>query len=323
MTRILVYELVSAGGLGPHDGELLAAGLAMRDAILKDLLRVHGIVPACTVSALPGAGMPPCAFARSAVPECAHPGETPPAFVHRMAARHDLCWIVAPETDHMLLRLHEAVGAERWIGCSAAAIRVASSKSATTRVLESRGVATPRSLEGATRRWIVKPDDGAGALDARVHDCKGAAECDLEERERAGRRATLEPFVEGEALSVSMLAGGDAPPVTAFNRQRIEIDAAGLVHDRGVLIDAIDPRRDPRASRLHALARDVVRALHGLRGFVGIDLVWHAQRGPVVVEVNPRVTCAYVGLSDKLGRNLAAEILALHDAREASHGGVA
>jgi tyramine---L-glutamate ligase len=32
-------------------------------------------------------------------------------------------------------------------------------------------------------------------------------------------------------------------------------------------------------------------------------------RGPVVIEVNPRVTCAYIGLSAALGRNLAAELL--------------
>jgi len=34
----------------------------------------------------------------------------------------------------------------------------------------------------------------------------------------------------------------------------------------------------------------------------------------VVIEVNPRVTCAYVGLSASLGRNLAAELLADHAA---------
>ena len=62
----------------------------------------------------------------------------------------------------------------------------------------------------------------------------------------------------------------------------------------------------------------MVQALPGLRGFVGVDLVWHAERGPVAIEVNPRVTCAYVGLSDELDRNLAAEILAAHAAREAS-----
>jgi predicted ATP-grasp superfamily ATP-dependent carboligase len=32
----------------------------------------------------------------------------------------------------------------------------------------------------------------------------------------------------------------------------------------------------------------------------------------VVIEVNPRVTCAYVGLSQRLGRNVAAEVLRSH-----------
>jgi predicted ATP-grasp superfamily ATP-dependent carboligase len=40
--------------------------------------------------------------------------------------------------------------------------------------------------------------------------------------------------------------------------------------------------------------------------------VWNERDGPVVIEVNPRVTCAYVGLSAILQRNLAAEILAAH-----------
>ena len=80
----------------------------------------------------------------------------------------------------------------------------------------------------------------------------------------------------------------------------------------GVDILAIDPARDPRGVRLHLLALEVVRALPGLNGFVGIDLVWHAERGPVVIEVNPRVTSAYVGLSAALGRNLAGELLRSH-----------
>jgi len=55
----------------------------------------------------------------------------------------------------------------------------------------------------------------------------------------------------------------------------------------------------------------VAATLPGLRGFVGIDLVWHAQRGPVLIEINPRLTCSYVGLSQRLGRCLAGEVLAL------------
>ena len=42
------------------------------------------------------------------------------------------------------------------------------------------------------------------------------------------------------------------------------------------------------------------------------DRVWNEREGPVVIEVNPRVTCAYVGLSAILQHNLAADILAAH-----------
>ena len=38
----------------------------------------------------------------------------------------------------------------------------------------------------------------------------------------------------------------------------------------------------------------------------------------MVIEVNPRVTCAYVGLSSILGRNLAADILRAREV--ATHG---
>jgi predicted ATP-grasp superfamily ATP-dependent carboligase len=82
----------------------------------------------------------------------------------------------------------------------------------------------------------------------------------------------------------------------------------GEVAYDGVSIGAV-PLEDSRARPLAALATRVGRAIPGLRGFVGIDLVWHATLGPVVIEVNPRVTCAYVGLSARLGRNLAAEML--------------
>jgi predicted ATP-grasp superfamily ATP-dependent carboligase len=76
---------------------------------------------------------------------------------------------------------------------------------------------------------------------------------------------------------------------------------------------------EERAAPLRRLARDVVLALPGLRGCVGIDLVWHAQRGPVLIEVNPRLTSAFVGLSPRLGRRLALEALEQFARAEVPH----
>jgi predicted ATP-grasp superfamily ATP-dependent carboligase len=177
----------------------------------------------------------------------------------------------------------------------------------------------PTPLDGAHAHagaWVVKPDEGAGAVDTRVHADLSSARDDLRQRQDAGRPATLEPWVEGEAMSMSLLAGGASLEALAYNRQDVAVAADGTLAWHGVRHGAVDPRRDPRAPRLHGLAAAVARAVPGLRGYVGIDFVWHPTRGPVVIEINPRLTSAYVGLSKALRRNLAAAVLALH-AKEA------
>ena len=317
MRRIFVYESLSGGGEVGSEADaaaLLPQGLAMRDAIVADLLRVPDLAVTCTVSDRAGAS-----FANPAL-SCvaARAGESALAFVQRESRQHDLAWIVAPESDGLLAAMHAAVGSPRWVGCGAAAIRVAASKQATLAALAACGVPTPLDdvAKASALRWVVKPDDGAGAMDTLVHRDHAAALADLHRREHAGAAATLEPFIEGQALSVTMLAGPGFVQPLAFNEQQIVIAADGRLHYRGVRVNAIDARRDPRATRLHTLALDVQRALPGLRGVVGFDLVWHAERGPVVIEVNPRVTCAYVGLSAALGRNIAEEALLLHSLPE-------
>jgi predicted ATP-grasp superfamily ATP-dependent carboligase len=331
MKRIFVLEYLSGGGLdgpGPADAdrELLAAGTAMRDAIVADLLALEGV--RVSVAGAPG-GKPGAAgpAAPAPPPAIAHvspaAGETVEAFVRRLAPAHDASWIVAPETGGVLARLRAAVGPAGWLGCEEDAIACAASKSATLARLAARGVPTPLDfVEGHGGRWIVKPDDGAGTLATRAHADRPRAAADLAARRAAGLRATMEPFVDGEPLSISMIVGANLAGfarIVAFNRQRIVADADGWLRDDGVQAAAIDTQTDARAQALRGLAWEVADALPGLRGFVGIDLIWNEERGPVLIEVNPRATTAYVGLSRRLGRNLAADVLRCARGAEASH----
>ena len=61
---------------------------------------------------------------------------------------------------------------------------------------------------------------------------------------------------------------------------------------------------------LAALAGRIATALPGLWGYVGVDLVM-TDRGPVVLEVNPRLTTSYCGLGRALGTSVAAMVLDL------------
>lgn len=310
-TRIFVYEYLSGGGeqggsLGSVSaGDLLDAGLAMRDAIAADLLALND----CDVSVAAGehaANVP--AGARAVVPRA---GESAVDFVAREADAHRHVWVVAPETDGALAQLQHGVDPGRWLGCDAASIRLASAKRATALHLAEAGIATALAFEHAPEvaRWVVKPDDGAGALATRLHASQEAALADWSQRSLAGSPMAIEPWIEGQAFSLSLLCGAGPARLLSVNRQRLAVDADGWLSFQGVDINVM-PLAAPRARSLAELARAIDRAVPGLRGFVGIDLVWHARCGPVVIEINPRVTSAYVGLSRALGRNLAADVLA-------------
>ncbi|WP_354683840.1 ATP-grasp domain-containing protein [Cupriavidus necator] len=316
MTRVFVYEYISGGGVERHvTPELLAQGRLMRDAMIGDLARIDDVTVSCAVS--PAEWREDCYGALNVAYCRRRTGETPLAFVRRQAARHDVSWVVAPESGGTLLRLRRAVDSAGWLGSSATAIALAGSKAATVRHLRGLGIATTRPWRDGDvpqpdcGRWVVKPDDGAGAVATRSYSRFDAAHAAWRQRLAAGETVVLEPWVEGVPLSVSMLCGPGGAEVLSINRQRIRVDGDGVVHYDGVQTNIMDPA-GPQGRVLARLAEAVAGGVPGLSGFVGIDVVLHPRQGPVVIEINPRVTCAYRGLSAALGRNLALEMLASH-----------
>jgi predicted ATP-grasp superfamily ATP-dependent carboligase len=307
MMRAFVYESLSGAAAVDAPDELLAAGRAMRDAVAQDLLRAGD----WAVSVATGPHALPLPHGTRAVSAAA--GQSGVEFVAQQQRLHDRVWVIAPETDGALAQLERVVEPGRWLGCSAEAIGLASSKRATLERAAAHGVATPLEFAAspATRRWVVKPNDGAGALATRVHNTHAAARDDLEARRRRSAAAVLEPWVAGEALSLSLLCSAERAELLSVNRQQLSVDAFGTVAFDGVQVNAL-AGDDARLATLRPWAQAVAGAFPGLRGYVGVDLVWHRHRGPVLIEVNPRVTMAYVGLSAALGRNLAAAVLDAH-----------
>lgn len=313
--RILVLEFISAGGLADSDAAdderaaLLDQGRAMRDALLQDLLTIDGLQVACAVAAgdvsLEGS---------SVLAERLAEGETPEAFLCRRQAVHEAVWVVAPETDGILATLRVAVGASQWVGCTLEAIRLTSSKSATRHRLRAAGLRVPDEADGArdnTGPWVVKPDDGAGTVASRRHPTLAAARADVAARGTAQGPTTIERWVDGTPMSLSLLVMGDRAELLAVNRQQVSIAADGMLGYEGVMFD----RPGPAGPSLERLATQLATAIPGLSGYVGVDLVIDSAGRATIIEVNPRLTCAYIGLSARLGRPLAAEILAAAAAR--------
>jgi predicted ATP-grasp superfamily ATP-dependent carboligase len=196
----------------------------------------------------------------------------------------------------------------RLLGCRPEAVRVAGSKLATTRALAARGVPVvptfsqadpPADVPGP---WAVKPDDGAGCDGLELFPDRAAA---LARLTAAGGRLVAQPWIAGEALSLSLLCGRGAPLLLACNRQRLGRHDGHITLDAILVNDVADTD-----GQLARLARGVADAIPGLWGYVGVDLVQGAE-GPLVLEVNPRLTTSYCGLRAALGCNTAALVVEL------------
>lgn len=224
-----------------------------------------------------------------------------------------LLWPVAPETGGAMAALAR-LGRNSGIpvmASEAESLRVAASKRRTAAVLGRAGVPViptaplglpwPRSGQG----WVIKPDDGAGAEGVRRVRGPGVPD-------PAWPGLVVQPYVPGRPLSLGLLCAGGRMRLLACNRQLVRERSCGRLVFEGVEVGGAEARRDA----LEPLARAVAAAMPGLFGPVGVDIV-DGEAGPVVVEVNARITTAWPGLAAALGRPgspLALDLL---------HGGLA
>lgn len=216
----------------------------------------------------------------------------------RLAAEADFTIVVAPETGgilHERAQIVERAGG-RWLGSSPEAIALTADKLRLGRHLAARGIATPpahgfspaKGLPAdATFPAVVKPVDGAGSFATFVLQERA----ELPAAIRALPHSLWQPLVTGVPLSASFLVSdGGHVELIGVGRQRIENRGGQLTYRGGTL-----PTGSPERARL---AAEAVAAVTGLRGFVGVDFMWNnALRQATVIEINPRLTTSYVGLS--------------------------
>jgi hypothetical protein len=55
-------------------------------------------------------------------------------------------------------------------------------------------------------------------------------------------------------------------------------------------------------------AKRIVESMSGLKGYIGVDLIL-TEHGPVLIEINPRLTTSYIGVQKVSGFNLAKAMI--------------
>lgn len=220
--------------------------------------------------------------------------------------RVDHVWPIAPETEGILASISREIakaGPGKLLGSAPETVALAADKLLTYRHLRSHGIACVPTwnLSDFSRQvpppWVIKPKDGVG--------CEGVRKImELPCPEPSGDDL-IQPFIEGEVLSLSVLCDRGDAVLLAINRQLME-ERKGSLHLTGCLVNTLTDH----AGSYQGLCQRIATALPGLWGYVGVDLI---VRGgcPLILEINPRLTLSYVGLSHALGENVANLILAL------------
>lgn len=222
----------------------------------------------------------------------------------------EAAWIIAPETGgvlHGLILMAHNAGCQV-IGCTPDAVQLAASKYRTLKHLAAHQIPCIPVIDDLDAGsihctgWVVKPDDGVGAEGCCYFTEARQALAYVQSQKK---KMIVQEFIPGIAASMSLLCYDGRARLLASNRQLFRF-VAGTGHLDGVVVNGLPQYTD----QFKTLANDIAGAIPGLQGYVGVDVIV-SDTGPLVVEINPRLTTAYAGLRQSLGSNPAEWILSV------------
>jgi len=312
--KILVFEYITGGGLV---GQALPASLATEGAMmlqaliaeLKCLENIQLCIPLDERCARPDM------LTQVEIVRVSANGDIF-ALLRDLLYEADLFWPIAPESDNLLQSLAElAIAANVEVLLSnPATLSVCANKYATYQALKKRiipAVAThllSEAEEGiGADKLVVKIADGVGCLDSWQID---AEQLPVKIAELTDpQRYVLQPYIGGRSASLSCLFKHGQAWLICYNHQQIVL-AQGRFSLQGCLVNMQTDKLD----FYHKLIKQIAEAMSGLWGYVGIDVIENTELGPLVLEINPRLTSSYVGIQQATGINVAEQVLRLRHA---------
>jgi tyramine---L-glutamate ligase len=321
--RILVYEYVSGGGYAgkPLPLGVLSEGYSMLRGAAEDF-GVAGHEVAVLLDARI-AELCPSVEADVVLP-IKSSGEAD--LIFKAAAQEaDAVLVVAPEACGVLQSLVETVNhaGALSLNCTPSAIEKASNKVSILERLKQTGLQVPRTVlldagEGVgsveqaallelSYPIVVKPLDGAGCSGVNLVRNKQQLEVYLKNlmRDDLGAHFLAQELIQGVAASVSLVVADGKASAVSLNSQNVTL---ATPDGHSSYMGGTAPLEHPMLSEGFAAAEKAVSALPGVRGYEGVDMIL-TESGPVVLEVNPRLTTSYVGLRKVAPFNLAQAML--------------
>ncbi|WP_370573782.1 ATP-grasp domain-containing protein [Methanomethylovorans sp.] len=217
------------------------------------------------------------------------------AVIEEEAKKSDAGLVIGP--DEILAELTALIEDNTLnMGSTPEAVALCADKLKCTEALLMHNIAAPHILENTKGiKCVVKPRFGCASEDTYLTT---TAEVPF------GSIAT--EFINGEHLSVSLIAGEKTLPLCA-NKQLIEFmdvkDPLGLrVEYKGNTVCCSPPYKE----ELFKAAVEASRIL-GCRGYTGVDIVYDGT--PYVIDVNPRPTTSIYGICKVMDVEIADLLL--------------
>jgi tyramine---L-glutamate ligase len=308
--KILVFEYITGGGFSQQalPASLLAEGELMLRALLADCSRIKPLSVQLMLDSR-------ClAIAEDYVVNMTVVSATDDVnqVFQDLLKTVDAVWLVAPEFDGILQGLSgqvEAAG-KRLLTSSSTAVAVAANKWHTFQCLQAAAIPTINTVllsDYASYRpgqWVIKPIDGVGCTDTwRVDNAEDFIL--LLASITQPQNFVIQPYRTGRTMSLSCLFHQGQGWVLCVNEQVLS------VQDQRFKLQACKVNCLPVMPALKQLVAQLAKAIPGLHGYVGVDLI----QSPLtveeywVVEINPRLTSSYVGLYQALGLNIVELVL--------------
>ncbi len=205
----------------------------------------------------------------------------------------DAVWLIAPEGRGILETLSRQVldSGCRLLGVPPQGVALTADKLQTGYRLRRHGFATPETVLSPRRPpspppWVLKPRDGCGSDSVSL--------VGVEDPLPDGGGWLLQTWIQGESYSLSLACDAGKGLLLSVNRQLI------VRQGRRLALSACRIGVSP-PFEAEALAARIAAAFPELRGYVGVDLVYDGRQ-VWVIELNPRLTLSFVGLSRASGR---------------------
>jgi predicted ATP-grasp superfamily ATP-dependent carboligase len=314
--KILVFEFATA--TGSNDPSFIAEGHAMLYGLLEDLKDFKTYYLISNDSQIMNTPSIPVTVNGDL-------GE----WLRKNIQNYDACLPIAPEENNIMLDLTLIIEKQgvTVLGSSSNAVKLTTNKFETYNVLKDKfpiiktkkvyfkdlnkksdenGEYYKSHIKNGLST-VVKPADGVSCSGVKVVNSLNEFITAKDHIQMLTQLpyCIVQDYVNGVSVSVSLLCNGDQAVPLSLNFQDISLNSGEIKYGGGMV-----PLKHRLSEIAMETAKNVIESIGGIKGYVGVDMILDEDSNGVhIVEINSRITTAYVALRKIINFNLGEAIL--------------